>query len=197
MSLQGCLRCWWQYIEEKKRREHNDFHRAYHGNSSWNRPCKGTSLITFSFSHQFLSAGCGRCMPNNNTDQKTFPVAFAQSIGEYGLWNTHQTKHESKTNSPDSLNETAHPSGSYFWEKCADCGTQFKLKMSQYCLVRNTLPPESRIPFFQSHKFSACSISTNVMHCKQLYKSRGITFQIKPSQRVLFNDPGNSQGEEM
>lgn len=72
---------------------------AHHDKSFW------TTLITFSFCHQIVSAWCGRCIPSNNRDHKSnpvFPTAPAESTGEYEPWNALQTKHKSKINPTDS-----------------------------------------------------------------------------------------------
>lgn len=105
---------------------------AYHDKSFWTCSCEGTTLITFSFCHQIVSAWCGRCIPNNNRDHKSnpvFPTALAESSGEYELWNTLQTKHKSKINPTDSKLQIPEE---VTVEKCADCGTHFKLKMNLY-----------------------------------------------------------------
>lgn len=53
-------------LKEKKQKDRIDFHHRFvclPHNSPWTGSCKETSLITFSFSHQILSVGCGRRMP--------------------------------------------------------------------------------------------------------------------------------------
>lgn len=53
--------------------------------------------------------------------------------------------------------------------------------------MKNTFP-SWKYNFFlsvlQTRGFSACPVSPTVLHCKQLSKSRGITFHIKPNNNM-------------
>lgn len=91
-----------------------------------------------------------------------------------------------------------NPGGSHCREKCADCGTHFKLKTSQYAQTKNTSPLESRIP--RNAPVAPTLSMPRFLHCDALQAALIIQRNYIPDQtkRVLlsYNENwGYSQGE--